>query len=368
MYSVYYRLYRYEGNYPIVNKNASAVEINGQKYDAVTGQLIGAVKKTAHRIKHSSSFISMDGIVRPPVISKLKPASARKHPKRAVHNVRRSTQRSKTLLRQIVKKPVHKKAATTSTKKQIFGRSRVREDRSALSRRHPKVKHFGILKARASQAAHQGEIVAKSSQTRALALSASLPSVAANTSHARLERLLDYALHRADAHKQAQKKSRRGPAKLLHVLPKWLNITLLALVIVGAGGFYLWQKYPQLSLKLEASKAHVENATLPQLSENYKITDVTAEQNKVVTEVETASGQPIIYTQEKASQPSESLMQSIPATAAKQTAQQNGIPTYGYTDPATGNNTAIRSNGELVCKATGREPVSNLLEIVNTNC
>lgn len=129
-----------------MHKHTSIVEVNGQKYDMATGQIIGAVKKTASRLKRPSPFISLDGIVRLPIMAKVRPASRNQRPKRVVHNVRRKAQHSTTLMRRIVSRSKEKaKKPTALMKKRLIGHSPVREAHAKQTFKHHKVKRFGIL-------------------------------------------------------------------------------------------------------------------------------------------------------------------------------------------------------------------------------
>src|SRR5438105_3709895 len=81
------------GALPPVSKSISVVEINGNRYDAVTGQLVGVVEKIAKQVKTPVGGSSIDGFARRSSIVG------------AAQAVHRRAQRSQTLMRTAVKRP-----------------------------------------------------------------------------------------------------------------------------------------------------------------------------------------------------------------------------------------------------------------------
>ncbi|KKU19852.1 MAG: hypothetical protein UX30_C0007G0125 [Candidatus Saccharibacteria bacterium GW2011_GWA2_46_10] len=339
-----------------MHKNTSVVEINGQKYDMATGKIIGAVKNRANRLKAKTPFISMDGIVRLPVMAKVRPASRNRHPRRVVHNVHRQTQRSKTLMRRIVNKAHSKvKVGKNPIKKALVGRNPVREAHAKLTPQHHRVKHFGILTTRSGRIKDTEITSSASKRSKALALASPIPSVAASPSHQRLERLLDYALARADAHKQSRRKRSRGPAKLLHILPKWLTVLLIVLTLGSLAGFVAWQKIPAISMKVAASKAHVDSA-IPNLP-GYTVAAPAQEKDGIVTIELKAIADPAntVTVTKKAISTAESTNlseKSCPNDNQIQTFSQDGATSFicGQTNKAVGVvggvMTEIQANGD----------------------
>lgn len=356
-----------------MHKNTSIVEINGQRYDMATGKIIGAVKNRAGRLKAKTPFISMDGIVRLPVMSRVRPVSKNKHPKRVVHNVQRQTQRSKTLMRRIVNKAHSKvKVPKNPIKKALIGRNPVREARATQTGQHPRVKHFGILRAHKSQTKDIAPI-STSKHSNALALASPLPAVAASPSHQRLERLLDYALARADAHKKALKKHRRGPAKLLHILPKWLNITILVLIVTLAGGFYVWRNIPAASLKLAGSAANVQASMPKYVPEGFTLAGPAKAANGVVlltyksTDDSTAA---LVLKQQASNQDSASVVANNSSVRSQiQSSQVNGVAVNVISD-GNSNTAYCSSNGTLYSLSDGGAKIApgELVKSIGSAC
>ena len=320
LFGVLWNLYHIRGNWILVNKVSSIIEINGNRYDAVTGQLIGAAKAAAQHIKKPINGLSIDGFS--------KPARAiRKSAKeRSVQAAGRKPQRAKTLMRSIVKK-----SARTQPEDKIKSRSlspdHARVSRAASIGQDGRVKRFGVLPfaKKSSQVAKSGEIMAKhaASPTRPSAtLAVALPSVMGSAAHHRLERLLDYALTHADAHKKSLERSNQARRKIFGKVPRWLAITIVGIVAATAIGIFIWQKMPAASLKLAATKARVD-ASLPTPISGYKIGSITASQNAVITTMQSTSDSSKKYTvTEKAStQPTESLAAATSASGSGQQVQ-----------------------------------------------
>ncbi len=325
-----------------MNKVPSVVEINGKKYNAVTGQILGKVKKTANRMKISTELFSMDGIVRRPAIAITKPASIRRYPKRAVHNVKREAHRTRTLMRKAVTKSrKNKKLADSQIKARTFGRNPARESRAKQTHQHPKIKRFGILSTisrnKSTGPTKEGEVISTgSSRSNAVALSSPLPAIISSPSHHRLERLLDYALARADAHKKLAKQKRRGPLKIAHRLPKWLNITLLLIISVSAVGFIAWQKLPAASLKLAGSAANVDAAMPTYIPEGFTAAGPAKAENGAVTltyEAIDNEARNYILKEWASNQDSASAVANIASSSSQvQTSQNGGVDINIITD------------------------------------
>lgn len=225
----------------------SVVEINGHRYDAVTGRLLNGVQRAV------SGVGSVDGIVR------TKSRHLRQHSQRRVHEIKRKTQRSQTLMRNVVKKPISNKSPA---KKTLIHHQVGRDLRAKLNGLKPKSRSQAVARQHHS-VVQEGEVINRG-QRSAMAVAAPMPNLSNNLSHQRLERLLDYALLRADAHQQSRDEV-HGAAKLWHVLPRWVNFTIITVLALAIGSFIAWQKVPAISLKVAASKAHVDSSapTIP---------------------------------------------------------------------------------------------------------
>ncbi|MEK7561763.1 MAG: hypothetical protein AAB541_02780 [Patescibacteria group bacterium] len=290
-----------------MNKVTSIVEINGNRYDAVSGRLIGVVKKAAHQVMKPTQGLSIDGFTR-------RTARAGADAKRSVHELKRRPEHSKTLMRSTVKKPARAKLVD---KIQFRGLSpdHARADRARRVPQSSKVQRFGLTTFSRSSEAKTGEVIKPSASQpirSSMAASATMPSVMTSTSHYKLERLLDYALTHADAHKKTLEQSKQSRRKLFGRLPRWLGISLLILIALAATGFIIWRQVPAASFKLAATKAHVNNASLPKPILGYKIGAISVKDNSVVTTVQSTTDSSKKYTvaEQASNQPEASLAAS----------------------------------------------------------
>lgn len=289
-----------------MNKTASIIEINGNRYDAVSGRLIGAAKKAANHIRRPIDGLSIDGFTKPARMIRKSAV------KRSVYALQRKPQRSKTLMRSSVKKPTQ---AQTKSKIKTRGlaTNHAQAARAANVQQNSKVQRFGMLSFSSKHKSGQakiGEIIPKGAHLSAAtpaSISTNLPSLG-SASHQKLERLLDYALASADAHKKAGELSRRNHRKFLGRVPRWAILSLLVLVLAIVAGVIIWQKIPAASMKLAATKAHV-NASLPTPISGYKIGPITASEHTVITTIESTNDNSKKYTvtEQAANQPSTSL-------------------------------------------------------------
>lgn len=351
-----------------MSKTPSTIEINGNRYDAVSGRLLGAAKKAAHHIKKPISNLTIDGFTRP--ARAIKKSAV----KRSIHTIYRKPERSKTLMRSIVKKPARAKPEDKIVSRTLSP-DHARASRAATVAQNSKVQRFGLTAFSRNSEAKSGEVISSSKTTsshRSAAVSVALPTVIGQTSHHRLERLLDYALAHADAHKKLLDKRARNRRKLFGRLPKWLAICLVVLVVAGAAGFIVWRKVPQASLKLAAAKAGV-NAKLPTPISGYRIESITASQNAVITTMQSTSDSSKKYTvTEKAStQPTESLAAAAAASAPGSSQQVQTVQDQGRTYILTQDkdkSTAVCTNGHNTLSIEGVLDVAELSEAYKNAC
>ncbi len=310
-----------------MSKNASVIEINGNRYDAVTGQLLGAVKKIAKQVSRPSNALTIDGFVR-----------------KSSQRVHQTTQRSSTLMRSVVKKPTKLVSAGANLAKRpkarSFTESPVPASRVRATIKNPKVRRFGYSR---GQVASVGEVVqrrpsaaASVSASSAVATVRPLPSVIDGASHYHLERLLDQALLRADAHKQSLSGRVRNPNawQSIKAAPRWLSIGASLFVVVLLAGFFAWQNIPIVAMRVASTKAHV-NASIPAYTPsgfsfkgpiNYSQGQVTVNYAAAANNTKSFS-----LTQKATNYDSSSVADvTLPKNVPVQTSQVNGTTVYIY--------------------------------------
>lgn len=295
-----------------MNKTTSIIEINGHRYDAVSGQLIGGAKQAAKQLKKPLSGLTVDGFSKPAKIIKKRITG------RSIHSFKRRPQHSKTLMRASVKKPA-KPTADAKLKTRTLAPDHARVSRAQQVSKSSKVNRFGFLSFSrdTSSVAEDGEVITRHMAAGAQSLAAPLPQTLANASHHRLERLLDYALAHADAHKKTIAAQDRARRRLFGIVPRWLALSLLGLLVAVAIGFFVWYKVPAASMKVASTKAHI-NASLPTPISGYKIGFIKAEQNAVVTTIQSADDSSKSYTVkvQPATQPAASLAANAGASSS----------------------------------------------------
>lgn len=183
--------------------------------------------------------------------------------------------------------------------------------------------------------AKTGEVIAPSPGVparSAMAATATMPSLMTSASHYKLERLLDYALAHADAHKKLLDQSARSRHKLFGRLPRWLAISLLVVILGVIIGFAVWRLVPAASFKLAATRAHV-NASMPTPISGYKIGPITSHENTVITTIQSTSDKSKKYTvtERASSQPFASLAASTAAGASGNSTQVQTVQNQGST-------------------------------------
>lgn len=310
-----------------MNKATSIIEINGNRYDAVSGRLIGAVKNAAHRALKPAQGLSIDGFTRHAV-------RAGAHAKRSVHELKRRPQHSKTLMRATVTKSARAK----SEDKIVFrglSPDHARADRARRVPQDSKVKRFGLTSFSRSHEAKTTEVIKPSASLpirSIVATSATLPSVMTSASHHKLERLLDYALAHADAHKKSLDQSTRSGRKFFGRLPRWLGIGLFILVALAVAGFIIWRQVPAASFKLATIKAHV-NASMPAPISGYKVGTISSRENTVITTMQSTSDSSKKYTvtERASSQPAASLAANAANGLSGSSAQVQTVQDQGNT-------------------------------------
>lgn len=225
--------------------------------------------------------------------------------------------------------------------------------RAKTIRRHTQVEHFGNpMKSGGSHAAEaaSGEIISRRPAAPVAAAAAPLPSMIASASHQKLERLLDEALSKADAHKQAlryqaarhfwQRRWFSGPVR-------WMTGAAVALMIAGSL-FYAWRTVPQLSMKFAGLRAHVTAAVPSYRPDGYRIAGpAKAVSGAVVIQYKSASDLNKTYaiTEQPSAFTSTMVSQNVvPKGAPVQTSQVEGNTVYIY---GSSNDAAWVNNGVL---------------------
>jgi hypothetical protein len=350
----------------VVNRT-SVVQINGNQYDAATGAIIGTAKKIALKAKaHSSGVI--DGFTAKP--SHLKPVSkpqvlelkktvplktavkpSKPRPKHSAHKLHSRAERSHTLMRRAVRRPMaHLKARPVQTapvKARVVPASSERESRAKKITKHAKIHRFGSF---ASTAKVEPEIItparvkvvnprpAMSAATQtgsapsASAAVRPLPSMVTSVSHQQLERLLDHALAKADAHKQILRGHKAKKSLLNRFIPRVWAAVIVTTAILAIAGFLAWQNLPQFSMRVAAIRTGVQASVPAYAPSGFNFAAPVSYNAKSVTLHYRSTTDPTLsftLTQQASNLDSESLAKTvIPVNTQVQTSQVDGTTVF----------------------------------------
>ncbi len=255
-------IYRYtklllEGKNSIVGNSQNIIEINGKKYNAATGVMLGASQNKPVQKK------AVDGFSRRHIdTSKVRPS---------LHSVKKHTvqpQKSTTLMRTAVKKP-----GQLTTKE-------VRVVNSALPKSQP-IK--AVIVPRTQNTPEHRQFLAKTIHKSSLInkFNFSMPAkplakpptlevhkapvidistvTATNSTASKKTDLLERALESAQGHKEPffehKKKLRHKISKKIGISSRAVAITTTIFVGLSLGGLYAYQNVPKLAMRVAASRA-----------------------------------------------------------------------------------------------------------------
>lgn len=344
----------------------SFVELNGNGYDAATGQVISAFRPASTR---NSQVI--DGFVKSP--AKLSKSAAQRAARSA--ELHRRAEKTRTLARSGLKKPA--KYMAPRLQKLAPAHNPEREFRAKQIHKHGRVNRFGgaarsaLSAAKTTPKSLSGEIINRrqSADATARGVPAPAPSLVTSVSHQKLERMLDEALVRADAHKAAmeyQAARHFWRRRWLSGPRRWVVLTVFLLALASSL-FIAWQRIPQLSLKAASLRTHF-NAVAPNYKpEGYNVTGPAQESAGAVslTYQSGVDGSKYTISQSTSNMTSAMVAHSVvPQGADVQTSQVDGNTVYIY---GANNNAAWVNNGVLyTIKDNANLSSDELLKIVNS--
>lgn len=330
-----------------MGKKPSVIQINGNRYDAVSGHIIGKMKGPV-----------IDGLIRRPQLSPVIKKSvdkvtqskhkslARKHPTKTAHNIHSRTQRSKTLMRSIVAKPnmPKREASRAPLKGRVSGVSPARISKAMHVAKNTSVRHFSATTSAARSKISQhtankdshgldGEIMPAKASAAAMAIQPA-PNMITSVSSQRLERMLDEALLRADAHKKAlsgRLSSNRGLWQRILRLPTWVVVMLTVIVAASGAIYFAWSHIPAVSMKIASLRSSVEGSVPAYVPTGFKFAGPIQYQNGSLTmKYKTAeSGEAFTLTENRSNLDSTSLKANIISPASQvQTFQVKGATIY----------------------------------------
>ena len=319
----------------------NVIELNGQKYDAATGKMLGSVAvptKTAKRATHGPQHL--DGFTRRPSGTKATPVA---------HKVHHQPERSKTLMRTVVKKPVapakiHAKTPATSPiahkpaqKPTTLGET-IRPGRAIRAVHTPKstfISKFGQAAAAIkteSLAVRPAPIAIKAKPNSKAPSIINHPTQTPATADP-----FQSAIEQAVSHEQPKIKKTKVHhriAKKLRVSPRVVNFAAVTVLALGISGFIAYQNLPELAMRVAATRAGLR-ASLPsyQPSGFAMAGPIQYEPGEVTLNYKSNSDdRNFNVVQKNSSWNSETLLENFVTASSKayQTFQANGRTIYIY--------------------------------------
>ncbi len=339
-------------------RNDNFIELNGKRYDALTGKLLGEspTPVTKQLIPERQSVRAMDSVVRvhtpkpkPPTSKQLvahKPRKKRKstgvvvrahHPQPAKTLMRRAVHKPKTGLKPAIKTqtPSEIMAAPISAVTRKHSANSVNPTRSLRARqtpRHNNVQRFSPLTdvRNRSLSAHPARRPASSIAPTA----GSTPAAHKSRPH---QDMFEAAIAHAKSHEQPAHKSRT------HKKHRRLAGTLAAVgALLILGGFFTYLSLPRLELRIASLSAGF-SAQMPGYNPTgYKLTNVEHKHGAVTLSFRSGDGSYQI-TQQASNWNSQTLGDSIGvASADNETVESKGRIIYVYDGAASWVDRGIR--------------------------
>lgn len=339
-------------------KSQHIIELNGQKYDALTGKIIGpshVAKTAAKAVKQTPKHV--DGFVRRPGATAAKPKQ--RTPAPATKAVHKQPAKSQTLMRKAVQQPaprnIHAKATPAELSESVPQQSSTtlfdairpgRAIRAANVAQSSLISKFG-----------RGTPTIKSEVVPVAPMPSSHPAThkkpqsvkpaPAKSTAATQKPHLKEAVAKADpfrqaveqaiSHEQVKPKKLRAHhkiAKKLRVSPRLVSFMGVTLLALGVGGFLAYQNLPELAMRVASTRAGL-NATLPSYQPaGYAMSGpIEYEPGSVkVNYKSNTDSRAFNVTQKNSSWNSETLLQNYVSTTNQpyQTFQANGRTIYIY--------------------------------------
>jgi hypothetical protein len=336
-----------------LSKTNSIIEVNGNRYDALSGQLLNAGERMKQTTAASKKRV-IDGFTIGAHHSraKLKTKNLSKANKTPAHTLHQRPQRAKTLVRSGVAKPAGPSSAAPQAPKNYAQKiNPVRDLRARTIAKHQAVRRFGNFSSRplaADITAPRPKPALKAAVAEIVAPASRMPSMITSVSHQKIEKMLDEALLKADAHKHMMNQTNsRGLLGRAKSAPRWLSFGVSGLILIVAAAFLIWRNLPAVAVHLASAKAGV-HASIPAYTPSgfsyahlqYKPGAITMQFND-----KTEPAQKFVLTQQTSNWSSASLeSNALPKNANVQTSEVNGttVYIYGQSNDATWVNNNVR--------------------------
>jgi hypothetical protein len=241
-----------------VSDTKTTIELNGKRYDTLTGKLVDAIASTVKKPTPAKSGINIDGFTHAHS-PKQRPAPARKKPAPASRTTvanrsvgHHKLQQAKTLMRNAVTKPIPFKSAKHTEKQHLVRPDKLIDERAKRATHISKsllVSRFGGF---------SGAIAIKKRVVKLPVQPAPAHHNTKTEHQTAAQRSFSKTLETATSHKQPKlhKRSlRHKTAKKLGITSKTLSISAAMLAIIVLSGFIAYQNVPNIAIRVAATKA-----------------------------------------------------------------------------------------------------------------
>lgn len=240
----------YRGKNTTVGDTKNTIEMNGKRYDVITGKVVGTSKVSTKTV---------DGFVR------RKPKKTMERHSKQAASIHTKPQHAKTLMRGGLKKPSKKPSPDTINP----GHGTTLVVTSASSTPSLDIKRFARAKKipksnLISRFSNKFQTVVQEPPTTTAHKPAKTEqSSKATSSKQRLQQSLYKAMTEAKSHEQSPHKptkKKRRLAERLSISQRALNIGLFLIAFVLLGGFLAYQNIPNLSMRLASARSGVHGS------------------------------------------------------------------------------------------------------------
>lgn len=306
--------------------NQHIIEVNGKRYDALTGKMVNdqyTPSKSSSKHPHKSTGTSMDGFAR-----RSSPASG------SSEHLRRTVQKSKTLMRTTVQKPKNHKVHAVATI--VHQSSPAKTPSASAAPRHlglsskiknvpksPLIRKFG-------PSVYADTIFGGSSKPEE---PQEIPRGRVSAEAAPTFNPLHQAVADATSHKQPKLKKPKLHHRLagkLNIRPKVMSGGVFVLALLLLAGFFGYQNVPNLQMRLAAQRAGVKGNLPAYQPPGFRLDNISHKPGEInITYQSNSDDRKFAVTQATSAWNSETLRDKL--KTSQDTANPVEIPDKGKT-------------------------------------
>jgi hypothetical protein len=308
--------------------NQNTIELNGKRYDALTGRIIGESEhaKSSYKTHNAHNNQVIDGFTRRPGTA-LHKKTTRNAPNTLAGQVHKKTQKAKTLMRGAVQKPAakhpeHSTKPHTGTITSKPPTLQPADPRRLLRASHIKksllISRFGSGQAN-TVTTRLEPLAVRPEPTPASSIPAKHSSLARQASAIAKPSKADQfaaAIAKANSHDHPKPKKTRlhhRVAKKLHVKPRIISVAASLAAAVLIGGFFAYQNIPNINMRIAKARSGVSGSLPGYKPSGFAIkTPIDYKPGQITINFKSNSDdRRFSITQEKSNWTSETLLSSL---------------------------------------------------------